>query len=53
MKNTATVTYKKLSRKKISNRKVNIISSDEALKNIIPIEWSDNVQSEQKKVTIY
>lgn len=39
MKNTATVTYKKLSRKKVLNRKVNIISSDEALKNIIPIDW--------------
>ncbi|MFR0074247.1 MAG: hypothetical protein ACLRVD_07760 [Blautia caecimuris] len=53
MKSTSTVTYKKLNRKKISNKKINIISSDEALKNIIPIEWSDSVQSGQKKVTIY
>lgn len=37
--------YRKLDRSKLKNRKRTIISSEEALKDVVPIDWSDEVLS--------
>ena len=44
--------YKKLDRNILQNKKRRIISSNEALKDIVPIKWSDDVIKGRKKVTI-
>ena len=44
--------YKKLDRNILQNKKRRIISSNEALKDIVPIKWSDDVINGRKKVTI-
>lgn len=35
--------YRKLDKSKLKNRKRTVISSEQALKDVTPIEWSDNV----------
>lgn len=35
---------------KLSGRKLKIVSSEEALKDVIPINWSENVLSGDKKI---
>lgn len=42
----------KLNMNKISNRIVATVSSEEALKDIIPIEWPEEVKAGNKKVRI-
>ena len=37
---------------KISNRNTKIVSSEEALKDVKPIEWSEDVLNGKRKVTI-
>ncbi len=44
--------YRKLDFSKIKDRIVSTISSDEALEDIVPIQWSDEVTSGEKKVVI-
>lgn len=50
--NTSTLPYRRLDFSKISNRIVGNISSEEALKDITPVNWSDEVISGKKKVVI-
>ena len=38
---------------KIKSKKTTIVSSKEALKDITPINWNEEVKSGEKKVTIY
>lgn len=38
---------------KLSGRKLKIVSSEEALKDVIPINWSENVLSGDKKIFIF
>ena len=44
-------TYRKLNLSKLSNRKRYVISSNEALKDVTPINWSNEVKNGNKKVT--
>jgi hypothetical protein len=44
--------YKKLDMNKLNCRITEFISTEEALKDVIPIEWSDDVLSGKKKVTV-
>jgi hypothetical protein len=44
--------YKSLDLNKLNTKKYTIISSEEALKDIIPINWSKEVLSGKKKVLI-
>lgn len=48
----AQATYKKLNMSKLSNRRNHIISSESALKDIIPIDWSEEVRVGKKKIKI-
>lgn len=45
-------TYRRLDFGKIRNRNTKIVSSEEALKDIKPIEWSEDVLNGKRKVTI-
>lgn len=45
-------TYRKLNMSKLSGRKHRIISSETALKDVVPIEWSDDVKAGKKKIQI-
>ena len=45
-------TYRKLNLSKLSNRKRYVISSNEALKDVTPINWSNEVKNGNKKVNI-
>ena len=45
-------TYRKLNMSKLRDRKRSTISSKNALKDVIPIEWSNDVKAEKKKVEI-
>ena len=47
-----TTFYRKLDIKKISKRKHHVITSEEALKDIVPFNWSDDVKNGKKKVII-
>lgn len=47
-----TPSYRKLNRNKLNNRKHHIISSEESLKDIIPIEWSVSVLTGAKQISI-
>lgn len=47
-----TVGYKKLNMSKLNDRKRQIISSSDALKEITPINWSKEVQDGKKKIQI-
>ena len=42
----------KLNMEKINSRITKIVSSEEALRDVVPIDWSDEVLSGKKKVTI-
>lgn len=44
--------YRKLNMSKLSNRKHKIISTNEALKDVSPIKWSNDVLDGMKKVQI-
>lgn len=44
-----TVGYKKLNMSKLNDRKRQIISSSDALKEITPINWSKEIQDGKKK----
>lgn len=44
--------YKKLNKEILENRNRRIISSSEALKDVIPMQWSDEVINGSKKVII-
>lgn len=44
--------YKPLDLNKIKSKKSIIVPSREALKDVTPIEWSDDVLSGKKSVTI-
>lgn len=45
--------YKNLNRNKLNNRKHHIISSEESLKDVIPIEWSVSVLTGAKQIVIF
>lgn len=45
-------TYRKLNMSKLSGRKHRIISSETALKDVVPIEWSDDIKAGKKKIQI-
>lgn len=47
-----TVGYKKLNMSKLNDRKRQIISSSDALKEITPINWSKEIQDGKKSVTV-
>ena len=42
--------YKRLDKSKLKNRKRTIVSSEEALKNVTPIKWSNEVLNGTKTV---
>lgn len=44
--------YRRLDMSKLKNRKIGTISSEEALKDVIPINWSEDVLSGKKKAII-
>lgn len=44
--------YRRLDMSKLKDRKIGTMSSEEALKDIIPINWSEDVLSGKKKVII-
>ena len=44
--------YRKMNMSKLSNRKHKVISTNEALKDVAPIEWSSNVLNGTNKVRI-
>ena len=44
--------YKPLNMNVLRSKKTTIVSSEEALKDITPIDWSKDVLSGRKKVTI-
>lgn len=44
--------YRKLNMSKLRDRKRSTISSKNALKDVIPIEWSNDVKAGKKKVEI-
>jgi hypothetical protein len=53
MKERFCVDMKKFSIKELlKNKKTKIVSSEEALKDIIPVDWSEDVLSGKKKVII-
>ena len=37
---------------KLANKKITTVSSEEALKDIIPINWNDEVLNDTKKVVV-
>lgn len=43
--------YKRLDKSKLKNRKRTIVSSEEALKNVTPIKWSNEVLNGTKTVS--
>ena len=43
---------RKLNLNKLKNRSYKIISSKEALKNVIPIEWNNDILNGKKKIII-
>lgn len=45
--------YKKLDKEILSSKNRRIISSDEALNNVIPIQWSNEVINGLQKVIIH
>ena len=45
-------TYRKLNLKKIESRITKAISTEEALKDVEPMDWSDEVLSGQQQVNI-
>jgi hypothetical protein len=44
--------YKRLDMSKLNNRISKIVPMEEALKDVAPIEWSDDVLSGKKKVVV-
>ena len=50
--NTNAMSCRRLDFSKINNRIVGNISSEEALKNVTPIQWSDDIVSGKRKVII-
>ncbi|MCL2528633.1 MAG: hypothetical protein FWE42_09480 [Defluviitaleaceae bacterium] len=46
------IAYKPLDLKKLHGKKHVTVSSEEALKDVIPIEWDDDVVSGNKKVLL-
>lgn len=47
------LTYPKIDFKQLlKNKKTTIVSSEEALKDVTPIDWSDDVLSGKKKIII-
>lgn len=44
--------YRKMNMSKLSNRKHKVISTNEALKDVTPIEWSSNVLNGRNKIRI-
>ena len=44
--------YRRLDFNKIKHRMSNIISTEEALKNVTPIQWSEEVLSGTKQIVI-
>jgi len=44
--------YRRLDITKLRSKKSSVISSEESLKDIVPIDWSDEVLSGKKKVII-
>lgn len=49
---TNTLEYRRLDFSKISKRITGTMSTEESLKDVIPIDWSDEVLSGNKKVMI-
>lgn len=45
--------YRKLDQSKLKNRKRTVISSEQALKDTTPINWSDEVMEGTKKDIVY
>ena len=46
------VTYRPLDLKKIQDKKHTVVSSEEALNDVIPIEWDDDVVSGKKNILL-
>ena len=44
--------YRRLDFSKISSRNTKVVSSEEALKDVKPIEWSEDVLNGKRKVTV-
>lgn len=44
--------YRRLDFSKISSRNTKVVSSEEALKDVIPVEWSEDILNGKRKVTI-
>lgn len=45
--------YRKLDKSKLKNRKRTVISSEEALKDVTPINWRDEVLEGRKEDIVY
>lgn len=45
--------YRKLDQSKLKNRKRTVISSEQALKDTTPINWSDEVMEGTKEDIVY
>lgn len=44
--------YKRLDLERLSKRKRTIVPMEDALKDIIPIKWSEEVRDGSKKITV-
>ena len=44
--------YRRLDFSKISSRNTKVVSSEEALKDVTPVEWSEDILNGKRKVTI-
>jgi len=46
------VAYKALDINKLKTKKYTIVSSEDALKDVIPIQWDDDVADGKKKILL-
>ena len=44
--------YRRLDFSKISSRNTKVVSSEEALKDVTPVEWSEDILNGKRKVTV-
>ena len=48
----ATVQYNTLDLQTLLSKKSKIVSSEEALQDIVPVQWDDEVLNSQEKITV-
>lgn len=48
----ASVKYNTLDLQAVLSKKSKIVSSEEALREVVPVSWSDDVMQSQKKVVV-